>query len=132
MSRSPVRAWLRVPKPRHLLSRLLPGPGADAALRPLLVELAERYRLGELREWRRARRSSSLNVFVTTARGRYVFRRHLLSEEMIARGQEAPGHPWERSLLRDLAGLERFCEMCRWAAPRPRQLASGLSSGGLA
>lgn len=75
---------IRIPKPTHLRSRLAPRPSLDAASYQVLASLAESYQLGEVRACRRAPRSNSLNFFVTTPRGKFVFRRHNLPQESVA------------------------------------------------
>jgi Ser/Thr protein kinase RdoA (MazF antagonist) len=75
---------IRIPKPSYLLSRLVLRQRPDAALYKVLTHLAELYQLGEIQLCHRAPRSNSLNFFVTTSRGKFIFRRHRLSEETVA------------------------------------------------
>ena len=74
---------IRVPKPRYLLSQLTPCQGPDVAQYQVLTRLAELYQLGEIRACHRAPRSNSMNFFVTTPQGKFVFRRHNLAEEAV-------------------------------------------------
>jgi Ser/Thr protein kinase RdoA (MazF antagonist) len=75
---------LRIPRPSYLLSQLSPREEPNAALYQVLARLAELYQLGGIRTCYRAPRTLSLNFIVTTPRGKYVFRRHHLSEADVA------------------------------------------------
>lgn len=93
---------VRIPKLSYLLSRLGPNQKPDAALYQVLTRLAELYQLGEIQACRRTRRSLSLNFVVTTSLGKFVFRRHRLSETQVA---------YEHQVLDHL-------RQCDFAAPR--------------
>ncbi len=71
---------LRIPKPSYLRSQLTRPERPNAALYQTLTELAELYQLGEIQTCYRTPRSLSLNFFVTIRQGKFVFRRHHLSE----------------------------------------------------
>lgn len=88
--------YVRIPKPSYLLSRLLPREKPDAALYQILTQLTELYQLGELQACYRARRSASLNFIVTTLQGKFVFRRHRLSEAAVAYEHQVLGHLQQR------------------------------------
>ena len=75
---------IRIPKPAHLRSQLAPRQKPNAASYRILTRLAELYQLGEIQACHRAPRSNSLNFFVTTVRGKFVFRQHNLPKESIA------------------------------------------------
>ncbi len=74
---------LRIPKPAYLLTHLIPRGKPDATLYRVLEQLAEMYQLGEIRACYRTPRSTSMNFFVTTPHGKFVFRRqHLLEDDL--------------------------------------------------
>jgi Ser/Thr protein kinase RdoA (MazF antagonist) len=100
---------VRIPKPSYMLSRLSSNQRPDAALYQVLIHLAELYQLGEIRACRRARRSLSLNFVVTTSRGKFVLRRHHLSEAAVAYEHQVLDHLQQRGfpaprMLTDPAG----------------------------
>lgn len=84
--------YIRIPKPAYLWSQLTPGERPDAAQYRVLIHLAELYQLGEIQTCRRARRSMSLNFIVTTSQGKFVFRRHHLSENAVAHECQVLNH----------------------------------------
>jgi Ser/Thr protein kinase RdoA (MazF antagonist) len=75
---------VRVPKPSYMVSRLAPRQGPDGMSHRVLLDLAERYQLGEVRACHRVPRSPSRNLVLATSRGKYVLRRHHLSEVDVA------------------------------------------------
>jgi Ser/Thr protein kinase RdoA (MazF antagonist) len=75
---------IRIPKPSYLRSQLARRQKPDAALYQVLARLAELYQLGEIQACHRAPRTLSLNFIVTTLQGKFVFRRHHLSEDDVA------------------------------------------------
>jgi Ser/Thr protein kinase RdoA (MazF antagonist) len=75
---------VRIPKPSYLLSQAASRRRPDVALYPVMAHLAGSYRLGQVRTSRCAPRSNSPNFFLTTAQGKFVVRRHNLSEEAVA------------------------------------------------
>lgn len=75
---------VRIPKPSYLVSQLALRKRPDIALGQVLGHLAELYQLGEIQIISGAPESKSLNVFVTTTKGKFVIRRHSLSEETVA------------------------------------------------
>jgi Ser/Thr protein kinase RdoA (MazF antagonist) len=83
---------LRIPRPSYLLSQLSPREKPNALLWQVLARLAELYQLGEIQACHRARRSASLNFIVTTSRGKFVFRRHRLSEADVAYEHQVLDH----------------------------------------
>lgn len=83
---------MRIPKPSYLVSLLAPGQRPDAALYQVLTHLAKFYQLGEIQTCHRARRSASLNFIVTTSRGKFVFRRHRLTEADVAYEHQVLDH----------------------------------------
>jgi Ser/Thr protein kinase RdoA (MazF antagonist) len=89
-------AYIRIPKPSYLLSQLAPRERSDAALHQVLAHVAELYQLGEIQACHRARRSASLNFIVTTPRGKFVFRRHRLSEDAVAYERQVLDHLQQR------------------------------------
>lgn len=95
---------IRIPKPAYLLSQLFPRQQLDAAVVQLLQQLADLYQLGEIQRCYRAPQSKSLNYFVTTPQGKFVFRQQQLSEDDLV---------YERQIL-DHLQLQNF--------PAPRML----------
>jgi len=79
-----MMACVRIPKPSYLLRQLTPREKPNAGLYQVLTHLAELYQLGEIQTCYRAPRTLSLNFFVATSQGRFVFRRHHLSETDVA------------------------------------------------
>ncbi len=79
---------IRLPKPAYVRSRMVRRKEPDAALYSVLVHLGKMYRLGEIVRCYRAKPSNSLNFVVITTQGKYIFRRHLLSEETVAHEYE--------------------------------------------
>jgi Ser/Thr protein kinase RdoA (MazF antagonist) len=58
----------------------------------VLDHLADLYQLGNIKSCHRAPRSNSLNFIVTTGQGKYVFRKHFLSEETVAHEHQVLSH----------------------------------------
>jgi Ser/Thr protein kinase RdoA (MazF antagonist) len=83
---------IRIPKPSYLLSQLTPRQRPDDALYRVLIHLVELYQLGEIQTCYRAPRSLSLNFIVTTSQGKFVFRRHHLSETDVAYEHQVLDH----------------------------------------
>jgi len=92
-----MMTYLSIPKPSYLLSQLTPRKGPDAALHQVLARVADVYQLGEIQACHRARRSASMNFIVTTARGRFVFRRHRLTETDVAYEHQVLDHLQQRN-----------------------------------
>jgi Ser/Thr protein kinase RdoA (MazF antagonist) len=106
---------VRIPKPSYMLSRLSPNQRPDAALEQVLAHLAELYQLGETRGCRRVRRGTSSNCIATTSRGKFVFRRHRLSETQVAHEHQVLAHLQKRGfpaprMLTNPAG-QAWCEI---------------------
>ena len=87
---------IRIPRPSYMLSQLTPRQRPDGTLYQVLTHLAETYQLGEIQTCHRARRSTSLNFVVTTSRGKFVFRRHRLSEDAVAYEHQVLDHLQQR------------------------------------
>lgn len=98
---------IRIPKPSYLRSRLAPRARPDAAWYPVLARLAEAYELGEIVDCYRARRSQSLNFVVTTSRGKYILRQHVLSEETVAHEYQVLCHLERQSFPAPRMRLDR-------------------------
>lgn len=89
--------YVRIPKPSYLLSQLAPCEGPGAALYQVLSRLAELYQLGEIQSCHRVPQSAnSMNFVVVTPEGKFVFRRHRLSEETVAHEHQVLGHLQQR------------------------------------
>jgi len=93
---------VRIPKLSYLLSQAAPRQRPDTALCQVLAHLAESYQLGQVRACHAAPRSNSLNFFLATAQGKFVVRRHNLSEEAVA---------YEYQVL-------EYLQQCGFPAPR--------------
>ncbi|MDY6876437.1 MAG: phosphotransferase [Chloroflexota bacterium] len=87
---------IRIPRPSYILSQLTPHHRPDSALYQVLARLAELYQLGEIRTCHRAQRSNSLNFVVNTARGKFIFRQHRLSEDAVAYEHQVLDHLQQR------------------------------------
>lgn len=88
--------YVRFPKPAYLLSQFSPAEKPDAAHHQLIAQVADSYQLGELQSCYRAPRSNSLNFIVTSSQGKFVFRRHNLSEEAVAYEHQVLDHLQQR------------------------------------
>jgi Ser/Thr protein kinase RdoA (MazF antagonist) len=88
--------YLRIPRPSYLLSQLSPREKPNAALCQVLTHLTKLYQLGEIQVCYRATRSLSLNFLVTTSQGKFVFRRHNLSEADVAYEYQVLEHLQQR------------------------------------
>ncbi|KPL25203.1 MAG: hypothetical protein AMJ93_00795 [Anaerolineae bacterium SM23_84] len=92
-----MMAYVRIPKPSYLLSQLSPRERPDAALYRVLTHLAELYQLGEIQTCHRARRGgNSLNFVATTPRGKFILKRHRLTEDAVAYEHQVLGHLQQR------------------------------------
>jgi hypothetical protein len=91
-----VMTYLRIPRPSYLLSQLSPREKPNAALCQVLTHLTKLYQLGEIQVCYRATRSLSLNFLVTTSQGKFVFRRHNLSEADVAYEYQVLEHLQQR------------------------------------
>jgi Ser/Thr protein kinase RdoA (MazF antagonist) len=87
---------MRIPRPACLLSRLAPSRRPSATLHQVIAQLAELYQLGEIRGCRRVQHGTSSNCIVTTSRGKFVFRRHRLSETQVAYEHQVLDHLQKR------------------------------------
>lgn len=74
---------IRIPKPAYLLSQLRWRKQAKATLFNLLQQVAEQYKLGEIKDCYRAPRSKSKNFIITTSQRKFVFREQHLTEDDI-------------------------------------------------
>jgi Ser/Thr protein kinase RdoA (MazF antagonist) len=91
-------AHIRIPRPSYLLSQLAPRERPDAALYQVFTHLAELYQLGSIHECYRAPQSvNSLNFVVMTSQGKFIFRRHRLSEQTVAHEHQVLGFLQQRS-----------------------------------
>lgn len=134
---------IRIPKPSYLLAQLRPRQRPDGTLYQVLAHLAERYQLGSMRQCYHAPQSvNSLNFVVLTSRGKFVFRRHRLSEETVAHEHQVLDYLQQRNfasprVLLDPAGqawcaiegglysvyefAEGYCPADFWWWPSARQ-----------
>src|SRR3989304_3982272 len=88
---------VRVPRPSYLLAQLSPREPPDAAVSRVLAQLVELYRLGEIKTWQRAPRSAnSTNFIAVTPKGKFVLKRHRLSEETVAHEHQVLEHLQQR------------------------------------
>jgi Ser/Thr protein kinase RdoA (MazF antagonist) len=87
---------MRIPRPTYLLSRLAPSRRLSATLHQVIAQLAELYQLGEIRGCRRVQHGTSSNCIATTTRGKFVFRRHRLSETQVAHEHQVLDHLQKR------------------------------------
>jgi Ser/Thr protein kinase RdoA (MazF antagonist) len=87
----------RLPKPSYLWSQLSPRQKPDPGLSKLIDHLAQIYRLGEIKNCYRAPYTNSLNFFVITPQGKFVVRRHNLSEAAVAYEHQILAYLNERS-----------------------------------
>ena len=75
---------MRIPNRGYLLLRMTRRERPDAALNQILAHLAELYQLGQILAAQRAAHTNSLNFILTTSQGKFVLRRHNLSEDAVA------------------------------------------------
>jgi len=83
---------IRIPKPSYILSQLSQSQRPDAGLHQVLTRVTEAYQLGEIWAYRRAPHSTSLNFIATTSQGKFLFRRHRLSEDAVAHEYQVLEH----------------------------------------
>ncbi|MEM7034802.1 MAG: phosphotransferase [Chloroflexota bacterium] len=79
---------IRIPKPGYLRSKFVRSEVPDAALYQTVEDLVETFQLGQIQTCYRAPQSNSLNFILTTDQGKFVFRKHSLSEDTVAHEYE--------------------------------------------